>query len=43
MDKKGNEAIVNYQVVDNYIVLEMVASQLTLRYGEEIACVFNES
>ena len=43
VDKKGNEAIVNYQVVDNYIVLEMVASQLTLRYGEEIACVFNES
>lgn len=43
VDKKGNESIINYQVVGNYIVLEMVASQLTLRYGDEIACAFNES
>ena len=43
VDKKGNESIVNYQVIGNYIVLEMVASQLTLRYGDEITCVFNES
>jgi type IV secretion system protein VirB9 len=43
VDKKGNESIVNYQAVDNYIVLEMVASQVTLRYGDEITCVFNEA
>ena len=43
VDKKGNEAIVNYQVSGTYIVLEIVAPQLTLRYGDAITCVFNES
>jgi type IV secretion system protein VirB9 len=42
VDSKGNESIVNYQVVGGYIVLEAVASQYTLRYGHEITCVFNE-
>lgn len=43
VDSKGNESIVNYQVAGDYIVLEMVAPQFTLRYGGEITCVFNES
>jgi len=42
-DKDGTESVVNYQVVGNYIAVEMVASQFTLRYGNEITCVFNES
>ena len=43
VDKKGNESIVNYQISGNYIVLEMIATKLTLRYGDAITCVFNES
>jgi type IV secretion system protein VirB9 len=39
----NNEALVNYQVVGNYIVLEKVTSRLTLRHGRDIVCVFNES
>ena len=37
------EALVNYQVVGNYIVLEKVTSKLTLRHGRDIVCVFNEA
>jgi len=43
VDKKGFEAIVNFQVVGEYIAVEMVAQKFTLRYGNEITCVFNES
>jgi type IV secretion system protein VirB9 len=43
VDSDGNESIVNYQIAGDYVVLEMVASQFTLRYGGEITCVFNES
>lgn len=42
VDSKGNESIVNYQVIGDYVVLETVARQYTLRYGHEITCVFNE-
>lgn len=43
VDSEGRESLINYRVLDNYIVLERVASQLTLRHGPDIACVFNES
>jgi type IV secretion system protein VirB9 len=43
VDGEGREALVNYRVNGDYIVLERVTSQLTLRYGQEVACVFNES
>jgi type IV secretion system protein VirB9 len=43
VDDNGNESIINYQVIGQYIAVEMVASQFTLRYGTEITCVFNES
>ncbi len=39
----NTEAIVNYQTVGNYIVLEKVTSRLTLRRGRDIVCVFNET
>lgn len=39
----GEEAMVNYQVMGNYIALTEVSSQYTLRYGKEITCVFNEN
>ncbi len=43
VDSEGNESVVNYQMAGDYVVLEIVASQFTLRYGGEITCVFNES
>jgi type IV secretion system protein VirB9 len=43
VDKQGLESITNFQVVGEYIVVEMVAKKFTLRYGKEITCVFNES
>jgi type IV secretion system protein VirB9 len=43
VDANGNESIINYQVAGQYIAVEMVASQFTLRHGSEITCVFNES
>lgn len=42
VDSKGNESIINYQIVGDYVVVESVAKQYTLRYGHEITCVFNE-
>jgi len=38
-----SEAVINYQVIGQYIAVEMVASQFTLRYGNEVVCVFNEA
>jgi type IV secretion system protein VirB9 len=39
----GREALINYRSVGDYIVIERVASQFTLRHGSDITCVFNES
>ncbi len=40
----GNEALINYRISDNgYVVIEMVTSQFTLRFGNQMACIFNES
>jgi type IV secretion system protein VirB9 len=39
----GNESLINFRIAPNgYLVIEMVTSQFTLRYGNELACVFNE-
>lgn len=39
----GNESLINFRISPNgYLVIEMVSSQFTLRYGNELACVFNE-
>ena len=39
----GTESIVNYRMQGSYLVVERVTSQFTLRSGEEVACVFNET
>lgn len=39
----GKESIINYRVVGDYIVIERVVSQFTLRAGPDIVCVFNEA
>ncbi len=42
VDLNRSESLVNYRVQGKYIVIERVESQFTLRYGAEVACVFNE-
>lgn len=42
VDSHMRESLVNYRMTGDYIVLERTASQYTLRYGDEIACIFNE-
>lgn len=43
VNSSGYEAMVNYRVVENYIVVEQLASQFTLRSGADIVCVYNNS
>lgn len=43
VDSDGREAIINYRVRDNYIIVERVTSQFTLRHGSDVVCVFNET
>ncbi len=39
----GDEALINFRVSkEGYVVVEMVTSQYTLRFGNQIVCVFNE-
>lgn len=42
VDNQGNEALINYRTRGDYIVVERVAKQFTLRHGGDIICVFNE-
>lgn len=42
-DEKGNEALINYRTRGDYIVVERVNKQFTLRHGKLIVCVFNET
>lgn len=39
----GSESIINFRTRGNYIVVERVASQFTLRNGRDIVCVFNNN
>ena len=43
VDSEGRESLINYRVVGNYIVVERVSSQFTLRNGPDVTCVFNET
>lgn len=43
VDSDGREALVNFRIEGDYVVLERVTSQLTLRHGSDVTCVFNES
>lgn len=42
VDKEGNESLINYRVAGEYLVIERVSSQFTLRHGNDVACLFNE-
>ncbi len=43
VDANGFESLVNFRSAGNYIVVESIASQFTLRSGKEIVCVYNMS
>ena len=43
VDSEMKEALVNYRAVEDYIIIERVTSQFTLRHGNDVACIFNES
>jgi type IV secretion system protein VirB9 len=42
VDANQNESLINYRVVDGYIVVERVTNKFTLRSGKDVICVFNE-
>jgi len=41
VDSDGFESLVNYRVSADYIIVERVGAQFTLRNGNEIVCVYN--
>ncbi|MFO1243303.1 MAG: P-type conjugative transfer protein VirB9 [Rickettsiales bacterium] len=43
VDPGGNEAMLNFKTVDDYIVVERVSPRFTLRSSGEIVCVFNDN
>jgi type IV secretion system protein VirB9 len=42
VDENGSEALVNFTMQDDYMVISSVSSQLTLRDGDIATCIFNE-
>ncbi len=44
VDRNGRESVVNFQVRGyNMVSIEKINAVFTLRYGDEVACLFNES
>ena len=43
VNEKGYETLVNFRIVEEYIVIEQVSAQFTLRSGGNIVCVYNNS
>lgn len=43
VDSEGYEGLVNFRVTGDYVVVESVASQFTLRSGNDIVCVYNNA
>lgn len=43
VDSEHKEALINFRSVGDYIIVERVASQFTLRHGNNVACIFNET
>lgn len=41
VNDSGYETLVNFRVVEEYIVIEQVSSQFTLRSGGDVVCVYN--
>lgn len=43
VDSSGYEAMVNYRIVEKYVVIEQIGSQFTLRSGADVVCVYNNN
>lgn len=43
VDSQGFESLINFRTRGDYIVVERVASQFTLRHGPDVLCVYNEA
>ena len=43
VDRDGKESLVNSRIEGQYVVIERVASQFTLRNGSVVACLFNRN
>ena len=43
VDPEGFESLVNFRVAGDYMIVERVGSQFTLRNGNEIVCVYNNN
>ena len=43
VNDQGYEALVNFRIVDEYVVIEQVSGQFTLRSGGDVVCVYNNS
>lgn len=43
VNDQGYETLVNFRIVDEYVVIEQVAGQFTLRSGGDVVCVYNNS
>ncbi len=43
VDEDGEESLINYRKKGNFIIIERVTGQYTLRDGKHTACVFNET
>lgn len=41
VDAQGFESLINFRATNNYIIVERVAAQFTLRNGADIVCVYN--
>ncbi|MCE3254997.1 MAG: virB9 [Rickettsiaceae bacterium] len=43
VDSAGFESLVNFRVAGDYVIIERVGSQFTLRNGSDIVCVYNNN
>ena len=43
VDSAGFESLVNFRSAGNYIIVERIAAQFTLRNGNDIVCVYNNN
>jgi len=43
VDSSGYESLVNFRVAGEYVIVERVGSQFTLRNGSDIVCVYNNT
>ncbi|QXK92196.1 P-type conjugative transfer protein VirB9 [Neoehrlichia mikurensis] len=41
IDSEGYESLINFRIVNDYVVIERVSHAFTLRHGSDTVCVFN--